>query len=82
LDAHSINTRLGQFGVGVEELRADPDGAPSGSGVIVLNGLRLNQLADADRPRGMLVGSICVSESEAPRVLDELAPGWRSGTEK
>jgi hypothetical protein len=82
LDARTINVKLAELGVGEDELRADPDGAPSGSGVIVLSGFRLNQLEDADPPPGMFLGSISVGGSEALRVLDELAPGWRTATQQ
>jgi len=76
MDPHEINQRLARLGVAEDELRADADGAAPNSGLIVLNGFLLNQLATDDRRPGMLLGSIAVPESEALAVLDQLAPGW------
>ncbi len=80
MDAHAINKRLAALGVDEEALRVDPDGAPP-SGIVVLDGRLLNRLKDAERRPGMLLGSIAMGEAEALRILDELAPGWRTDTD-
>jgi hypothetical protein len=81
MDSAEINRRLARLGIGEEELRADPEGAEPGSGLIVLNGFLLNRFADHDRRPGMLLGSIAVPESKALAVIDELAPGWRTSSD-